>query len=80
MALGVISHWNPLSTLSFHKENSAIAEGLVLLRGRILESSELGVLRFRYDPLGRLHWPEPEKMAKTAPEKNSSLVNLQAEK
>ena len=31
-ALGVISPWNPLSTLSFHQENSAIAEGLVPLR------------------------------------------------
>ena len=31
-ALGVISPWNPLATLSFHKENSAIAEGLVPLR------------------------------------------------
>ena len=28
-----ISPWNPLATLSFHKENSAIAEGLVPLRG-----------------------------------------------
>ena len=45
-ALGVISPWNPLATLSFHQENSAIAEGLVLLRVRILESSELGVLCF----------------------------------
>ena len=32
VALGVISPWNPLSTLSFHEENSAIAEGLVPLR------------------------------------------------
>ena len=31
-ALGVISPWNPLATLSFHEENSAIAEGLVPLR------------------------------------------------
>ena len=31
-ALGAISPWNPLATLSFHKENSAIAEGLVPLR------------------------------------------------
>ena len=31
-ALGVISPWNPLATLSFHQENSAIAEGLVPLR------------------------------------------------
>ena len=28
----LISPWNPLSTLSFHQENSAIAEGLVPLR------------------------------------------------
>ena len=49
VALGVISPWNPLSTLRFHKENAAIAEGLVLLRDRILESSELGVLCFRYE-------------------------------
>ena len=27
-----ISPWNPLATLSFHQENSAIAEGLVPLR------------------------------------------------
>ena len=44
--LSVISPWNPLSTLSFHKENSAIAEGLVLLRDRFLEYSELVVLCF----------------------------------
>ena len=31
-ALGVIFPWNPLSTPSFHQENSAIAEGLVPLR------------------------------------------------
>ena len=30
--------------LSFHQENSAIAEGLVPLSGSDLESSELGVL------------------------------------
>ena len=48
--LGVISPWNPLSTLSFHQENSAIAEGLVLLGGGILESSELGVLCFGCRP------------------------------
>ena len=44
--LSVISPWNPLSTRSFHKENSAIAEGLVLLRDRFLDSSELVVLCF----------------------------------
>ena len=44
--LGDISHWNPLSMLSFHQENSAIAEGLVLLGDGILESSELAVLCF----------------------------------
>ena len=32
VALGVISPWSPLATLSFHEENSAIAEGLVPLR------------------------------------------------
>ena len=45
-ALGVISHWNPLSTLSFHKENSAIAEGLVPLRVPGLDFTGLGVLSF----------------------------------
>ena len=50
--LGVISPWNPLSTLSFPEENSAIAEGLVLLGGGILESSELGVLCFGCRPSG----------------------------
>ena len=49
-ALGVISPWNPLATLSFHQENSAIAEGLVPLRGPDLEFSELVVLCF-------WHWP-----------------------
>ena len=48
----LIFPWNPLSTLSFHQENSAIAEGLVLLGGRILESSELGVLCVCYRPSG----------------------------
>ena len=33
--LGVIFPWNPLATLSFHEGNSAIAEGLVLLRDGI---------------------------------------------
>ena len=50
--LSAISPWNPLSTLSFHQENSAIAEGLVLLKGRILESSSFGVLCFRWQPSG----------------------------
>lgn len=36
--------------LSFHKENSALAEGLVLLRGRILESSSIVVLCVRCRP------------------------------
>ena len=43
-ALGVIFPWNPLSTLSFHQENSAIAEGLVPLRDPDLDFSELAVL------------------------------------
>ena len=32
VALGVIFPWHPLSTWSFHQENSTIAEGLVLLK------------------------------------------------
>ena len=50
--LGVISPWIPLATLSFHKENSAIAEGLVLLGEGILESSERAVLCFCCRPSG----------------------------
>ena len=50
--LGVISPWNPLATLSFHKENSVIAEGLVSLRGPGLESSERVVLCFCWQPSG----------------------------
>ena len=49
-ALGVISPWNPLATLSFHQENSAIAEGLVPLRGPGLGFTGFGVLCLRYRP------------------------------
>ena len=42
----------PSATLSFHKENSVIAEGLVLLMDGILEPSELGVLCFCCWPSG----------------------------
>lgn len=37
---------------SFHQGNSAIAEGLVLLRDGILESSERAVLCFWWQPSG----------------------------
>ena len=42
----------PSATLSFHQENSVIAEGLVLLRGRILDSSVLAVLCFQWSSSG----------------------------
>ena len=48
--LSVISPWNPLSTPSFHQENSAIAEGLVPLRVPGLEFTGLGVLCFGCRP------------------------------
>ena len=51
-ALGVISPWNPLSTSSFHQENSAIAEGLVPLRVPGLDFTGLGVLCLRCRPSG----------------------------
>ena len=51
-ALGVIFPWNPLATLSFHQENSAIAEGLVPLRVPGLEFTGLGVLCLRCRPSG----------------------------
>ena len=51
-ALGVISPWNPLSTLSFHQENSAIAEGLVPFRVPGLDFTGIVVLCFRYRPSG----------------------------
>ena len=51
-ALGVISPWNPLATLSFHEENSAIAEGLVPLRVPGLEFTGLGVLCLDCRPSG----------------------------
>ncbi len=54
VALGVISLWNPLSTLRFHKENAVIAEGLVPLRVPGLEFTGLGVLCFRCHPSGRM--------------------------
>ena len=50
-ALGTFS-LAPSATLSFHKENSVIAEGLVLLGEGILEFSELGVLCFCWTPSG----------------------------
>ena len=51
-ALGLISPWTPLATLSFHQENSAIAEGLVPLRGPGLEFTGFGVLCLRCLPSG----------------------------
>ena len=54
--LGVFS-LAPSATLSFHKENSVIAEGLVLLREGILEASELEVLCFWHRSSGPRHCP-----------------------
>ena len=50
-ALGTFS-LAPSATLSFHKENSAIAEGLVPLRVPGLEFTGLGVLCLRCRPFG----------------------------
>ena len=59
--LGVISPWNPLATLSFHQENSAIAEGLVPLRGPGLDFTERAVLCFCYRPFGIMQIIDPSR-------------------
>ena len=63
--LGVFS-LAPSATLSFHKENSVIAEGLVLLREGILESSELEVLCF---------WHRSSGLAKCSKNEKNRLQN-----